>query len=254
MCAGALSPLSTLPLVPALPQARMIYAERQKRHRGPPRAPDVQLPNCPVQVEYGGEEHGSVRLVECQWSPSDGVAAGAFLSTWFSPAHLAAAALPITLTVVDCGGAWVPFTIAAESTAVPGCMGLFAARRFEGGELVGTMLDGTLLGRGGPSRAWQAPIVASLAPSSLGYLYTLRRGGKTELRDGRFSRPGGPSRANDSVNTGLPSNSQLYDNGCFNVMPFRSVEALSAHASWPQRRRSELLWSYGASFWLLVAP
>lgn len=232
----------------------MIYPQRPKRSREPPRAAVDDLPVCPRWDEYGGAEHGLVRLVECHWQPSDGVDAGAYLSAWFTPAQLATATLPITLTVVDCGGVWEPYTIAAESTAVPGGRGLFAARRFVGGDLVGTMLDGARLGRGSHARGWQAAIVDSLAPGDLGYLYTLRRGRTTELRDGRSSRSGGPSRANDSAGTGLSSNCQLYDNGSFNVKPFCAVEALAASATWPQRRKSELLWSYGRSFWMRPAP
>lgn len=232
----------------------MTRPQRPKRRREAPRADVAMLPDCPYWLEYGGEDHGTVRLVECYWRPADGVAAGGFLGAWFAPAQLASATWPIILTVVDCGGVWTPYTIAAESMAVPGGVGLYAARRFAGGELVGTMLDGTLLGRGGDTKAWQTAIVSELEPHRLGYLYLLKRGGVVELRDGRHSRPGGPSRANDSANTGLTSNCALYDNGCLNVKPFRCVEALNARASWPQRRRAELLWTYGDAFWKLTAP
>ena len=132
---------------------------------------------------------------------------------------------------------------------MPGEIGLFAARGLRGGELIGTMLDGDLLGKGTAAKGWQGAIVAKMAPADRIYLYTLREGSVHSLFDGTCSRLGGPSRANDALGTGCQNNSELWDSGAFCVLPHMTVPALSAGGSSAERRRSEILWDYGAAYW-----
>ena len=97
------------------------------RVRNPP-APMSDLPFSPSTALFSGEAHAGGRLVEQGWQPADGVEFGAFLLPWFTPAALRSAKLPIILTMEDVRGKWRPVTLTAESLAVPGEIGLFAAR------------------------------------------------------------------------------------------------------------------------------
>ena len=149
----------------------------------------------------------------------------------------------------DVKSKWRPVTLTAESLAVPGEIGLFAARGLYGSEMLGTMLDGDLLGEGTAAKGWQDAIVAKMAPADRLYLYALRDGPVHSLFDGSCSRLGGPTRANDARGTGCRNNSELWDSGAFCVLPHDSVPALTAGGSLADRRRSEVLWDYGAGYW-----
>ena len=80
----------------------------------------VDLPPCPRRRLYSGKLHGDRHLAECEWAPSDGLDAAAFLSPWLSRSELSAASLPIIVTYAKVGAVWRPYTIAAESAVLPG--------------------------------------------------------------------------------------------------------------------------------------
>jgi len=231
-------------------RAPVLCPHPQLRVRNP-RAPMGDLPFSPSTRLFSGEDHAGRRLVELGWQPADGLEFGAFLLPWFTPAALCSAKLPIILTLEDTRGKWRPVTLTAESLAVPGEIGLFAARELRGDEMFGSMLDGEQLGEGTAAKGWQDAIVSQLAPADRLYLYTLRVGSVHYLFDGSCSRLGGPTRANDAVNTGLKNNCELWDSGAFCVLPHHSVPALTAGGSLAERRKSEVLWDYGASYWAL---
>jgi len=207
------------------------------------------LPFSPSTALFSGDAHAGGRLVELGWQPADGVEFGAFLFPWFTPATLLSATLPVILTLEDVRGQWRPVTLTAESLAVPGQIGLFAARELRGDELIGSMLDGDVLGEGTAAKRWQAALVAQIAPADRRYLYTLRSGKVHTLFDGTSSRLGGPTRANDARGTSCNNNSELWDSGAFCVLPHKTVPALTAGGSLTERRRSEILWDYGPAYW-----
>ena len=231
-------------------RAPTICPHPQLRDRNPS-APMGDLPFSPSTRIFSGDDHAGRCLFELGWEPVDGVEFGAFLLPWFTPAALRSATLPIILTLEDKRGKWRPVTLTAESLAVPGEIGLFAARGLRGSEMFESMLDGELLGEGTAAKGWQDAIVAKMAPADRLYLYTLRVGPVHYLFDGSCSRLGGPTRANDALGTGLRNNCELWDTGAFCVLPHHSVPALTAGGSLAERRKSEVLWDYGASYWAL---
>ena len=227
----------------------MLGPHRQLRVRTP--APIDDLPISPTLTIFSGAAHADGRFAELGWKPSDGVEAGAFLQQWFTPSDLLVARLPVILTMEDVRGKWRPVTITAESLAVHGEVGLFAARELRGAEMFGSMLDGCVLGIGTSAKKWQKAIVAEIAPDARRYLYTLRFGKVHALFDGAVSRRGGPTRANDARDTDCKNNSMLWDTGAFCVLPHVIVPALTARGNRTQRRKSELLWDYGNAYWAI---
>ena len=227
-----------------------LCARLQQRIRNPP-ARLQDLPFSPSTRLFSGESHAGHRLVELGWEPADGVEFGEFLLPWFAPAALCRATLPIILTLEDVRGKWRPVTLTAESLTVPGGIGMFAARGLHGDELIGTMLDGNLLGEGTAAKGWRNAIVSAIAPEDRLYLYTLRDGPVHFLYDGTSGRPGGPTRANDALGTGCLNNCELWDSGAFCVRTHMTVPALIAWGSLAERRKSEILWDYGPEYWAL---
>lgn len=222
-------------------------------------APADAVPAAPRRVWLpAGADATSAAAVELHWAPADGAEAAPYLHPWFTEEELAAATLPVVLTLVRGCREWLPHTYVAESVGVPGGLGLYAARPFVGGELVGTMLDGAFLCCARRGSADFLAAVARVPPHRRHFLYTLRLGGRGDcLYDGVGCRLGGPSRANDPKGTGRAANCALYDTGGFNLLPHAEVRPVSArHASQPatvthqQRRRAELLWHYGPDFTL----
>ena len=195
------------------------------------------------------------RIAECTWLPSDGVAAGSWLLTWFQTEELQAyaqqAALNVVVTFFDDDGVWRPWTIARESLLVPGQYGLFAARDFSGGETIGFMRDGTLGTYAERSVALRDAIQDLRDVDGAHYLYVLptSRKGRVTLHDGRFSRPGGPRNANDARDSGLAQNSRFMEDGRLIVRGFQDIPRLRPDVSIAQRSRSEILWDYGVGYW-----
>ena len=78
------------------------------------------------------------------------------------------------------------------------------------------------------------------------YLIELQSG----LRDGATSRPGGPRCANDPRGTRLPANALFYDHDWLAVKPFGEIPPLRPDLSARNRRRCEVLYDYGDSYWI----
>ena len=229
------------------------HARPRRSCTGP--APTSALPACPQPPRLlAGSGYGRDRLVECTWSPADGIAAGAFLAPWLSSGDLdehVRLGTSVVLTLVDEGGRWRASTIACLSAAVPGEVGLYAASDMIGGESAGAMLDGRLVAEGkASSLKYKSAVMDAIAsPDVHRYAYALHRGGQRALYDGRTCRAGGPRRANDSRGTGRLANCALYRDGWVLVLQNRSVPALRASSSAAQRAKSELLWDYGDAYW-----
>lgn len=207
------------------------------------------LPTCPRAVLYAGAEHGDTLLAECNWGPTDGAAAGAFLAPWASTEELEGAVLDYTLTLALVGSKWEAYTVACESASVRGEYGLYAARDFGGGELVAAMMDGREVWRAGGGEslgAWLGTVPAA----ERAYLYELPAGGgRRKVMDGAWARHGGPKRANDPRGTGLGANCMFYDHGYMCVSPGKAVGRMRPGQSAGERRRSEILWAYGEAYW-----
>ena len=219
------------------------------RPRAPARAEISSLPPAPVMHEYDGPEHGGNHLVECVWRPGvDSVESGAYLDPWRNAADRAAAQLPIILTYGELAGQWRPLTIAFESAHLGNKQyGLYPAVLRQGGDYLGTMLDGRDLGTFA-GRTRELREVASQENSD--YMYTVRAAkGRVRLLDGASCRDGGPKRANDPRGLTRPANAAFYDNGCLCVRPWSSIPAVAAGVSPERLRQCEILWSYGNDFW-----
>jgi thymidylate kinase len=202
---------------------------RTLRRREVVHADPASLPEAPSICFYQGEAHGDARLVELAWYAWMHPARGAFADAWVSLEERAALPthLGVVVTYVDFHGGWLPTTVATMSATQPGEWGYYTARALAGGESIGVMLD---------TRPPDGPSL---------YLVDLHGG----VRDAARSRPGGPKRANDPRSTGLPANAILYDNGWMAVRPFADIQPLRPALSHTQRRRREILVSYGIGYW-----
>ena len=220
-------------MLPSPAAANPAGSGRQLRPR-PGEAPLSALSAAPVVRLYEGPKHGGDRVAECEWLATDAVENGAFADRWVSAADRARMAahaphLGVIVTCFDNRGRWCPQTVLTEAATQPGEWGYFPARRLSDGDPIGAMLD----------------LEAVKGPSSSRYLVKLRG----RRYDGAASRPGGPTRANDPIGTGLHANAEFHSQGWLRVKPGSTIEALSPHLSPTQRRRAEILWSYGDEYW-----
>ena len=209
-------------------------------------APWHALPNAPEYREYTGAKHAGGRLVECRWSPQHGLEASRFLAPWLSMAErsrLSGGSLEVILTVEEMNGRWRPTTIVMASHAVPGELGLYAARALTSGELISAMQDGVPLTGPRPTRADADAAVAAAGGATARYLYEYSNG---RIMDGAACRDGGARRANDPTGTGLPANAGLYTTGCLCVLPHCDIPSLHAGQTHMQQRACEVLHRYAS--------
>ena len=192
-------------------------------------ARSAALPDAPCVNFYQGKAHGDCRIAELAWYAWMTPDKGKFADPWVSwaqradlPPHLG-----VIVTYVEIRSVWCATTVVTEAKTQPGEWGLYSTRHLTGGECIGFMLDTTV--PSGPSR----------------YLVKLRSG----VRDGASCRPGGPKRANDPKDTGLPANAILYDNGVLAVRPFMTIEPLRPELSLAQGRSCEVMFHYGRRYW-----
>lgn len=216
-------------------------------------APWHALPSAPEYREYFGEAHAGGRLVECIWKPEQGLDASLFLAPWLNLAErrrLRNGTLEVILTVEEANGRWQPTTIVMASHAVPGELGLYAARALTGGELISAMQDGVPLTGPKPTRAVADAAVSAAGGAAARYLYEYRG----RIMDGATCRDGGARRANDPTGTGSSANAGLYTTGCLCVLPHCDVPSLRAGQTHTQQRACEILHCYGPGWWRVHAP
>ena len=201
---------------------------------------------------YDGPEMLGYRIAECAWSPRDGVAAGRWLRPWFTRQQLLDSPLTIIVTFFDDGARWHAWTIACESTLLPGQYGLFPARDFDETETLGIMRDGLIGAYTSHSRALQTAIREAQSSGQHRYLFVLPSTHKDQvtLHDGSLSRPGGPRNANDARGFArVAYNSKFMEDGRL-VVTSHALRGLRADMSALQRMRSEILWDYGQEYWV----
>ena len=221
-------------MVKTLPSCAAVLARRRctpaRRRDASLSAAAGPLPAAPLIRYFSGAHHCGDQLAECVWLRSMAPARGDFANAWITrdqrarlPPHIG-----VIVTYLRVGPrAWLPQTVATESTLLPGEWGYFSARGHQGGEALGAMLDAAP--RRGPSR----------------FLFRC----KGRVLDGAGCRAGGPKNANDPRGTRLGANALLYSNGVLCVRPFSAVAPLSPVLTAAQRRRAEVLWHYGPAYW-----
>ena len=195
-------------------------------------------------------------VLELEWRPDDGLAALGSLCAYI-PLWLAqATSLPIVVTLVQIGQAWLPWTVVAESTSLPGEVGLLPLRRFEVGELIGR-LRGRKVGRYREGSATLDRMCRKLLEGRTSAdLFTTRLpGGLITLWDGWYDRPGGVRCANDPRGLGEASMAVAWQSdpgdwgGDAELRAVRSVPAVGSSSTREEWASSELFWSYGPTYW-----
>jgi hypothetical protein len=149
-------------------------------------------------------------------------------------------------------GEWRPWVCIADSHVLRRLgrrgLGLFAARPFRAGDVVGRY-DGRLVGHFATRRAaLEAPQTRRLLRRGHDKLVTLRRGGRAgvALIDGAHSGPPHIALCNDPRRTRLRANCALTEAGNLRVTAAH-VPAFDLDRA--DNTRSELRWDYGDAFW-----
>ena len=212
----------------------------------PDLAPRVRLYNSPPDPP----------LMELEWRRSDGIKSLGSLRHYLPPWLLLDTHLPVIVTLVQIGATWVPWTVAAESTHLPGELGLFPLRRFIIGELV-VRLRGRRVGTYiEHSNTLHKTCVSLLKGRRSSDLFSVRvGGGRLSLWDGWHDRPGGGRCANDPKGLGVAAMAVAWqadlddwseDAVLRAVRPIPAVNPTTTREGLASR---ELLWNYGASYW-----
>lgn len=237
------TPLGTRVRPPALASAEAQAASACYAHG----LPKLLRPSCQLLLRVAPSSKGSCTEPASPSAggfPMDGIGASYFLAAYMSEELRAESTLGAILTLVDLAGRWVPWTLATERPSLPGEWALFLVSQLEGGGIVGSMRDASVLGTfTAGSRKHQVAKQAAAAASN--FVFEMKAAGsRVTLRDGATSRPGGPRCANDARGLGLHTNAIFYGNGNLCLRPFAAVLPLRADMTLSQRRCAEIVWSY----------
>lgn len=231
--------------------------QKRGRTRRARRTPDKEgaiilgsLPSAPRCTIFQGKQHGNNLLAECRWEAGDGAAAGAFLDRWVGPQEREACGGPIILTLVKLGAGWAPWTLAMESSLLPGQMGLFAARKLGPHDVVAWMRDGIRVGSAN-DEAGMAALLQKAGGMEKKYMYMIDGGGEGfVLMDGEGAREGGAKRANDARGLRRGNNAVFHEDGALRVgMWSTGVVERRADMNMRERKDAEVTWSYGMAYW-----
>jgi hypothetical protein len=210
--------------------------------------PSVLPATLPGRTKYSPPVYnGGLLVAECHWYPEDGVEAGAFLNEYPTldadarARKIARGSVGAILTLVKIDGVWVRWTVATDARAAPGEWGLYPARQFEGGEIIGWMCDGSYVGRCRIGSVGMRRLIKDVDDAR--YLYWQH--GK--VYDGRASRAGGPRTSNDGTAI-YKNNCKLMVDGALRLLPGSKPPSLTICRTDSDVRQAELLHPYGKYF------
>jgi hypothetical protein len=230
-----------------LPAAVRLPVQRETRATAQ-RAPSVLPATLPGRTKFSPTcLNGGVLVAECHWYPTDGVEAGAFLDCYPTlnadarAKKIAQGSVGAILTLARINGVWTRWTVATDAKAVPNEWGLYPARQFEGGEIVGWMCDGAYVGRCRQGTVGMRRMIADAEDAR--YLYWQHG----VVYDGRASRAGGPRTSNDGT-VMYRNNCKLMVDGALRLLPNCKPPSLTICRTDSDLRQAELLHHYGKYF------
>jgi hypothetical protein len=239
----------------------------------PPHVPrvthELRYPAMAPRVRYLEGNAFFERYMECEWRPSDGIAAAAGLRALVPSWMLQATQLPVVVTfgmyATDRVGAprWHAHSVACESvrmrdiTAGPQ-MGFYMLTRRGAGDIVDVLDGAGSEHRFRPQSAAFAKACDRGESAAHSFLFVTREaGGLVRLWDGAAGRLGGLRNANDprGMSTDQPNAAIAWQTDAvdfsedFVLRACRTIPPVSNESSVEEMRKAEVVWRYGREYW-----